>query len=92
MKRLERRLFKLNDAIGGLRAEEARLVEELSMLEHIDDDAQRDAAVGDPFDRKDARMTAGDVGRIQSTLERLRAEIRRTELKRDHLLERLANT
>jgi len=90
VRRVERRLFKLNDAIGDLRAEEARVAEELSMLEHIDDDAQRDAAIGGPFDRKDARMTESDVARTRATLERLRLEIGRTEHTRDQLLERLA--
>ena len=55
MARIHDRLFRLTDKIDRLR-EERRLTDaELGMLEHIDDDAQRDAAVGGPLERGQGR-------------------------------------
>ena len=68
--------------------EQARL--EMSMLDHIDDDAQRDAAVSGTYDdRAGAKMTHADVVRISThiaTLERSRAKI---VVKRDRLVAKL---
>ena len=89
MSRKHDRLFRLTDRIDRLRAEERLTDGELGMLEHIDDDAQRDAAGGGPLERDDARMTASDVARFRKTLGSLRRKRRRLEEKRERLLKRL---
>jgi hypothetical protein len=89
MSRLHARLFRLNDEIERLREEEGRTAAELGMLLHLDDDAQRDAAVGGPLERDDARMTAADVTRFRRALLMLADKRQRLERKRDRLLRRL---
>lgn len=89
MARIHDRLFRLTDQINRLREEERLTDGELGMLEHIDDDARRDAAVGGPLERDDARMTADDVARFQRALGHLRSKRRRLEQKRERLLKRL---
>jgi len=89
MSRIHDRLFRLNERIDRLRAEERLTAGELGMLEHIDDDAQRDAAVGGPLERDEARMTAGDVERFRRTLASMADKLSRLEAKRERLLKRL---
>lgn len=91
MGRREDRVFRINDQIAATRAEVARAEVELSMLRHIDDDAQRDAALGDPFDRADARQTAADVTRMEREIARLQEQIEKLEAKRAKLLRRLTS-
>jgi hypothetical protein len=89
LKRVHRRLFRLNEQIAQIE-EEARQVEaELEMHRSIDDDAQRDAAVGNYIDREEAGLTAADVRRFERTLELIEAQRDRLVRKRDHLLARL---
>jgi hypothetical protein len=89
MGRREDHIFRLNDEIARLR-EELRLTdEELRIHQHLDDDARRDAAVGGPLDREDARDTAADVARFERLLDELRGRVLRLEHKRDRLLGRL---
>jgi hypothetical protein len=91
MGRREERIFRLNDEIRALRRDEELAAEELIMLQHLDDDAQRDAAVSsNPLDRADARETAGDVARMRVHIADLADDRERLERKRDHLLEKLA--
>jgi hypothetical protein len=89
MRRREHRILRLNDEIAALRGDEERAAAELSILMHLDDDAQRDAAVGGPADRADAKETAGDVARMERHLAELQAKRRRLETKRDRYLSRL---
>ena len=90
MGRLESKIFRLNDAIAAIQREEQLVAEELSFHRHLDDDAQRDAAVsGHPIDRADARETEGDVARFESSLRALAARREKLEAKRDRLLARL---
>jgi len=89
MNRIQDRLFRLTDEIDRLRREERLTDGELGMFEHIDDDAQRDAAVGGPLERDDARVTASDVARSRRALQHLRAKRTRLEGKRERLLKRL---
>jgi hypothetical protein len=89
MARIHDRLFRLNDEIARLREEERLTVAELDVLEHLDDDARRDAAVGGPLERDDARTTASDVERFRRALGDLAARRKRLEAKRDQLLRRL---
>ena len=66
--------------------------EEWYVLQHLDDDAQRDAAVGGPIDRDDARGTARDVARFQRLITELRERLTRLEYKRVELLNRLGSS
>lgn len=92
MKRIERRLFEIGDALRALDEAERLAREELGYHEHLNDDAQRDAAVSDsPLDRADARETAADVARFERHLDQLRRERARLEAKRDRLLRRLSD-
>ena len=90
MGRIEDKLFRLNDEIARLAAEERLVEEELGFHRHLHDDASRDATVSDdPFDREDARLTGSDVARFEVQIARLRARRQKLEAKRARLLERL---
>ena len=85
------RLFRINDEISALRRDEYCAYEELIMLGHLDDDAQRDAAVsGSLLDAADARTTAGDVARMERHVDALRAARERLERKRDGMLDKFS--
>lgn len=89
MNRRTRRLFALTDEIDRLRGERHLALEELRIHEHLDDDARRDAAVGGPIEREDARITGSDVARLRSFIDDLDATITRLDRKRAKLLKRL---
>jgi hypothetical protein len=90
MRRIERRLFRLNDQIEALRRDEVLARQELEFHLHLNDDAVRDALVSDaPLDRADARDTAGDVARFEAHIAGLELRRRRLEERRDRLLSRL---
>ena len=90
MKRIESRLFRINDEIAALRRAEALAAEELVYHQHLNDDTQRDAAVsGSPIDRADARETASDVARFERHLAALRGRRKKLEAKRSRLVARL---
>jgi hypothetical protein len=87
--RLARRLFRLNDRIRSL-DREIRLVEsELGHHRSLNDDARRDAEVGNYIDREEAGLTQGDVRRFERTLAKLRQTRLELIAKRDELLGRL---
>ena len=90
MRRIEGRLFRINDEISALYRDERLVEEELGFHRHIDDDTKRDAVVsGSPVDRADARKTAGDVRRFERHLAHLRTRRAQLEVKRDRLMQRL---
>lgn len=89
MARLENRIFTLNDRLEVLAREERLVREELIMRRHLNDDAQRDAAVGDAEDRALAYETQKDVDRFERLLRSIDAERQKLNAKRDKLLERL---
>lgn len=90
MSRLERRILRLNDETTKLRRQRELIAEELSFHQHLNDDAQRDAAVSDnPMDRADARETASDVDRFKRSLSDIDGRLDRLEVKRDKLLRKL---
>lgn len=89
MKRIHRRLFRLNEKISALESEANQVAAELEYHRAINDDAQRDAAVGNYIDREEAGLTAGDVRRFERTLASLEARRFRLTVKRDQLLGRL---
>jgi len=81
MRRIEKKLFRIGDELAAIE-EAIRLArEELTFHDHLNDDAQRDAAVsGSPVDRADAKETESDVARMRDHIESL--EITRTRLER----------
>ncbi|MGH8871760.1 MAG: hypothetical protein ACRDWS_07290 [Acidimicrobiia bacterium] len=89
MNRLQRRLFRLNDKIESINRELHLVNAELSHHRSINEDAQRDASVGNHIDREEAGRTAGDVRRFERTA--LYLNVRRAKLveTRDRLLARL---
>jgi hypothetical protein len=90
MKRTERKLFEISDEIESLAEAERLAQEELIYHQHLNDDAQRDAAVSDsPIDRADARETASDVARFERHLDALRRRKEKLEVKRGRLLGKL---
>ena len=91
MRRLEKQLFAITDEIDRLRETVRQTEEEWYVLQHLDDDAQRDAAVGGPIDRDDARATARDVARFQKLITELRQRLNHLEAKRVELLNRLGS-
>jgi chromosome segregation ATPase len=87
--RTTRKLFALSDKLTLLRAERAQVEAELNMHEHINDDAQRDAAMGNAADRAEAYETAADVSRFRRHLARLEAKETKLEARRRRLLGKL---
>ena len=86
MKRIHRRIFRLNDKISKLEAEIANAEAELEFHRSIDDDAQRDAAIGNYIDREEAKSTSADVRRFEKTIDQLRSKHADLVTKRDHLI------
>ena len=92
MKRTERALFRLGDEIAALDQAIYLAREELVFHDHLNDDAQRDAAVSEsPIDRSDARETAGDVLRIRAHIASLEKRRLKLDEKRNRLLEKLVD-
>jgi hypothetical protein len=89
LKRVHRRIFRLNDKIAQLDAEIAHTSAELEFHRSINDDAQRDAAVGNYIDREEAGATAADVRRFEVTLADLESKRAALIGKRDTLVSRL---
>ncbi|MEK7252793.1 MAG: hypothetical protein AAB198_06075 [Actinomycetota bacterium] len=89
MRRTEKRLFALTDEIARLHEELRQTQAELDVLQHLDDDAVRDAAVGGPVEREDARETTRDVERFRRLVINLSSTIDRLEAQRAALMTRL---
>lgn len=83
--------MKLNDEIAQLREDLRLLSEELNYHQHLDDDAQRDAAFGDAEDRALAYETKNDRLRFERLVQEVGESIARTEIRRDRLLDRLGD-
>ena len=89
MKRIHTRLFRINEKLASLEAEARQVEAELEYHRSINDDAQRDAAVGNYIDREEAGLTAADVRRFERTLSSLDQKRARLIDKRSQLLARL---
>jgi hypothetical protein len=89
LKRLHRRLFRLNDRITELEEEMAMVSAELEFHRAINSDAQRDAGFGNYIDREEAGLTAADVRRFERNLALLNMRWEKAVSKRDQLLGRL---
>ena len=92
MRRTERTLFRLGDEIAALDEAIHLAREELIFHDHLNDDAQRDAAVSEsPIDRSDARETGSDVRRMQAHIAGLEKRRLKLDEKRARLLDRLSH-
>ena len=91
MRRIHRRLFRLNDQIGRLQDEAAGVAAELEYHRSINEDARRDAAVGNYIDREEAGLTAADVRRFERALAEINDRADRLTAKRDKLLQKLGD-
>jgi hypothetical protein len=89
VKRVHRKLFSLNEEIAELQREAGRVAAELEYHRSINDDAQRDAAVGNYIDREEAGLTRADVRRFERALSDLETKRSRLVAKRDKLLAKL---
>jgi predicted RNase H-like nuclease (RuvC/YqgF family) len=86
VKRVHRRVFRLNDKIAALEKEADQTSAELEYHRSINEDAQRDAAVGNYIDREEAGLTSADVRRFEKTIADLDRKREKLETKRDNLL------
>ena len=86
VKRIHRRIFRLNDKIASLEKEAGQVSAELEYHRSINEDAQRDAAVGNYIDREEAGLSSADVRRFEKTLAELDAKREKLSSKRDYLL------
>lgn len=86
VKRIHRRIFRLNDKIASLEQEVGQVSAELEYHRSINEDAQRDAAVGNYIDREEAGLTSADVRRFEKTLAELNAKREKLSSKRDYLV------
>jgi len=85
------RIRGINAQIVTLDTQIAQAEAEASMLEHIDDDAQRDAIVTESYDdRVTAKMTHADVTRIESHVRSMQRNRGRLVNTRDRLIGRLS--
>jgi hypothetical protein len=85
------RIQAMNAEIASIGAAIEQARAELDMLAHIDDDAQRDAAVSGRYeDRVDAKHTARDLARIEKYITSLANSQQRLIQRRDHEVARLA--
>jgi hypothetical protein len=91
LKRVHRRLFRLNDKIAALEGEIDGVAAELEYHRSINDDAQRDAAVGNYIDREEAGLTAADVRRFERTLSDLHERRAKLVAQRDRLLDTMGS-
>ncbi len=89
VKRIHRRIFRLNDKIATLERESRQASAELEYHRSINEDAQRDAAIGNYIDREEAGLTSADVRRFEKTIAVLDAKREKLEFKRDHLVSSL---
>jgi hypothetical protein len=89
LNRIHRRLFRLNDKIEHINRELRLVNAELSHHRSINDDARRDATVGNYIDREEAGRTAGDVRRFEKTAFYLKVRRAKLVRSRDRLLSRL---
>jgi hypothetical protein len=89
MKRIHRRLFAVNDQIAQVERELRLTRSELEYHRSINEDAQRDAAIGNYIDREEASLTRGDVRRFEKTIEKLTAKQETLLAKQTKLLDRL---
>lgn len=87
--RLHKKLFRITDQLHELAEEEKAVLQELEMHRSIDEDAQRDAAMGNYIDREEAGLTAADVRRFERSLRSIRHRRSKLDALRLRLLEKM---
>jgi hypothetical protein len=89
VKRTAKKIFIINDRIKDIDRELALTRAELEFHRSINEDAQRDAAVGNYIDREEAGLTRGDVRRFERTIDRLETRKAKLKDKRASMLDQL---
>jgi hypothetical protein len=84
--RQQKKLFNIHDKLETLNHAMGLVEAELEYHRHIDDDAQRDASVGNYIDREEAKLTAADVRRFEKTLDRMTRKRDKLLAERERLL------
>lgn len=79
----------MNDKLSQIERELSLATAELEYHRSINDDAQRDAAVGNYIDREEAGLTKNDVRRFEKTIASLSQKKGSLLAKRERLLDRL---
>ena len=88
--KIARKLLRITDRMQALNAERGQVSSELVFHRHINEDAQRDAAVSETNeDRLEATATAADVRRFEKRLRDIDRELEKLERKRQSLLAKL---
>jgi transposase len=87
--RIEKKLLKLLDQVAVLDQRRLLVEAELEAHRHIDDDAQRDAALG--IEPLEATSTRDDVARFERLLADIDYRREALEQRRTHLLSRLGS-
>ena len=83
--------MRMNDELAGLVEQRRLLAEELVYHHHLDDDAQRDASLGDAEDRALAYETNRDRLRFERLVREADQAITRVEERRQRLLAKLGD-
>ncbi|MEX2422928.1 MAG: hypothetical protein WD990_03020, partial [Acidimicrobiia bacterium] len=84
------KLLRIIDRMQALHAERGQVSSELVFHRHINEDAQRDAAVYETNeDRLEATSTAADVRRFEKRLRDIDRDLEKLERKRQSLLAKL---
>ena len=83
--------MRMNDELVNLAEQRRLLAEELVYHQHLDDDAQRDAALGDAEDRALAYETNRDRLRFERLVREADESIERVEERRQRLLTKLGD-
>lgn len=84
------RIAGINAQISVLDGQIEQVAAERSMLRHIDDDAQRDAAVSGSYDdRAEATRTGADVVRMDKQMARMEGTRSKLVASRDRLIRKL---
>jgi hypothetical protein len=89
VRRVTKKIFIINDRIKDIDQELAFTRAELEYHRSINEDAQRDAAVGNYIDREEASLTRGDVRRFERTIDKLEARKMKLKEKRASMLDQL---
>jgi len=87
MRRLEKKLLKVLDELESLTTQRHLVEAELEAHRHIDDDAQRDAAMG--IDRLEALSTRSEVARFNRLLHDIVTRQGHLEATKAQLIARL---
>lgn len=84
------KIQRLNNEIAAIDRDIDQSRAELGMLQHLEDDAVRDAVVSDHYDdRADAKMTKADVVRCEKRIRGLERDRGRIVSRRQRMVDKL---